>query len=273
MVPLTKKHVAVLAVFIVMALVVLSVETPSRADRDYPCDRAGNTVLPALLKKGSIGELTWWGGVHMGSGICDWSSSHLRATGSPPARAVPAEGQDEDEADYEYYRALERWSCMYTALSAMDGSTATAWCEGKKDEGIGEILIVKVDTAKPVRIWNGLGAGDSLYRANNRAQKIRVWALQARQARKEIGQYETGLVFTDITVVGSHEITLKDFNGWQSLPLPPRKRLAFQSVIEKGEPAVKYEDSMFLAIEILSVYRGAKYNDTCISEIGNGEAK
>ncbi len=268
-----RKYCAVVPMVLAVAFMSFSTNVRAQAETATPCGRAGNPRLPELLKKGSIGALPWWGGVHMGGDICDWSSSHLGATGKPPVKPIPTANMDEDEAEYASWRALENWSCMYTALSAMDGDTSTAWCEGKKDEGVGEVLVVKVDTTKPVRIWSGLGASDHLYKANNRARKIRIWALQARQARKEIGQYETGLVFEDITVVGSHEVTLKDLNGWQPLPLPPRRGLAFRSVIENGKPAVDHKDSTFLAVEILSVYRGTKYNDTCISEIGIEQGK
>ncbi len=267
------KRISFLSVLIAISLVCFSSEACPQVSMTSPCDKPGNAELPSLLKKGSIGELTWWGDGHFGSYICDWSSSHLKATGKAPVRAVPADGRDEDDVEYEYWRAVGSWSCMYSAVSAMDGNTGTAWCEGKKDEGIGEILIVKTDTTKPVRIWNGLGASDSLYKANNRVQRARIWVLQAKQARQEIGQYDIGIAYEDITVLGSHEITIKDRNGWQPLPLPPHKRLAFKSVSRSVEPEVKPEDSTFLAIEILSVYKGAKYNDTCISEIGCGKVK
>ncbi len=234
-----RKYCAVVPIVLAVAFMSLSTNGRAQAEMESPCGRAGNPRLPELLKKGSIGALTWWGGVHMGGDICDWSSSHLGRPASLPSSQFHRE-HGRRRGRYASWRALENWSCMYTALSAMDGDTSTAWCEGKKDEGVGEILVVKVDTTKPVRIWSGLGVSDHLYKANNRARKIRIWALQARQARKEIGQYETGLVFEDITVVGSHEVTLKDLNGWQPLPLPPRRGLAFRSVIETGKrPLIK----------------------------------
>ncbi|HSV96501.1 MAG TPA: hypothetical protein VLM75_06135 [Spirochaetota bacterium] len=262
-----KKHLSIFSLLVAASFVLATLDTAS------PGEKAGNARLPSLLKKGYIGELTWWEGKNIGEYSRNWSTSHLKATGTGPAKPVPTADQDPDDVEREYYRDLENWECMYSAWSAMDGNYKTAWCEGKQDEGIGEILIVKADTRKPVQIWNGLGASDSLYKANNRAQKIRVWALQAGKAQKAIGQYDIGIAYEDITVVGSHEITLKDLNGWQPLPLPARRRPAFQSVIENGQPALKYEGSTFLAIEILSVYKGTKYNYTCISEINADKGK
>lgn len=261
------------AAIIAATLFFIAPHTGIRTATGQPDDTTGNAVLADTLKKGSIGELTWWGGTPFADDICKWSSSHLGATGRPPAKPVPVAGQDDDEAGYEYYRKYEAWSCMYSALGAMDGDTATAWSEGKKDEGIGEILIVRVDTTKPVRIWNGLGASENLFRANNRVEKARVWALQAKRVRREIGQYEIGTVFQDITAVGSHEIILRDLNGWQPLPLPARKKLSFESEMADGKPVVSLADATFIAVEILSVYRGSKYNDTCISEIGADAGK
>jgi hypothetical protein len=53
-----------------------------------------------------------------------------------------------------------------------------------------------------------------------------------------------------------------------ALPLPALKNLPFESEMIDGKPAVSPEKARFVAIEILSVYRGSRHNDTCISEIG-----
>lgn len=266
------KHFVLPSLIAAATLILVRGNVQSQVYTASLCEKAGNADLPSLIKKGSIGELTWFGNMHIGSYVCDWSTSYLKATGKGPVPPAGTGDGDADDASYDYELAREKWSCMYSAWGAMDGSTATAWCEGKKDEGIGEILIVKADVSKPVRIWNGLGASETLYRANNRPQKIRVTVLQAKRASMVIGQYTEGIEYSDITALGSHEITLKDLNGWQPLPVPPHERLAFKSISEHGEPAVKNEDSTFIAVEILSVYKGTKYNDTCISEIG-GEGK
>lgn len=264
-----KKHLILPVLIIAVSILLLQGEINSQIYEASLCTNEGNPNLPSLLKKGTIGELNWWGGMHIGSYICDWSTSYLKATGTGPKMPVVKGDADPDDAMHGYQLARELWSCEYSAYSAMDGNTGTAWCEGKKDDGIGEILIVRADISKPVYIWNGLGASDSLYKANNRAQKIRLTVLQAKQASMIIGQYTEGIAYKDITVLGSHEITLKDLNGWQPLPLPSHKRLAFHSISQHGEPVVKDENSTFIAVEILSVYKGTKYNDTCISEIGS----
>jgi len=228
----------------------------------------GNPSLSSMLKKGIISELSTFGSQHIGT-YTQWSTSYLKATGKAPEKPAVTGDKDPEEIDYEYDQVFDRWSSMYNAYSAMDGNPATAWCEGKEDEGIGEILIVKADILNPVYIWNGLGKNNNLYFANNRAKKIRLTVLQAKKASKLIGQFNIGITYNDITVLGSHDITLKDHNGWQPLPIPTHKRLSTQSIIDNKEQIVKTEDTTFIAVEILSVYKGTKYNDTCISEIGN----
>jgi len=263
-----RRHLSLPSLFILTLILLFSGDIHSQVYEASLCAKEGNTALPALIKKGIIPELTWWGSWHLGTYVCDWSTSYLKATGKGPD-VPPDTGDDAPDLLNDYEMAHEKWSCMYSAWSAMDGNTATAWCEGKKDEGIGEIIIIKADISRPVRIWSGLGANAGIYKANNRPQKIRVTVMQAREAKMIIGQYAEAIEYKNITVLASHEVELKDINGWQPLPLPAHKRMSFSSVSEHGEPVIKKEDGTLIALEILSVYRGTKYNDTCISEVSN----
>ena len=235
------------------------------------CKKTGDPSIAAKIKSGKIEKLSWMGRWHLGLYICGWSTSFLPPTGTAPKCPDNLEElPDWESIESDYQEKLEKWSCMYSARSAMDSDPRTAWCEGKKDNGIGEILLVKVDTSRHVKIWAGLGASPALHKKNSRPKRVRVYVLQAKKAGKDIGQYATIIRYQDIIVLGSREYILSDINGYQNLPLPKhtRNNSVENSSTHRGEP-VKIADTTFVAIEILSVYPGTKYRDTCISEVMN----
>jgi hypothetical protein len=75
------------------------------------------------------------------------------------------------------------------------------------------------------------------------------------------------------------EVELNDLNGYQPLPLPEYSPAAsraeviellsslYEEVPEYLPPPDTYIPAVFIAVEILSVYPGAAYEDTLISEI------
>ena len=146
-------------------------------------------------------------------------------------------------ADCAYLRSAEASSTLsewlsgkevvYDALNAFDNDTETVWVENKKDSGIDERLTVvfyepiKIDE---IQIINGFAHKD-YYKKNNRVKTLNI-----------------GFLYTDAGYV--REYTLKD------------NCEDFQSI---------YLDENFtvdaLVFTIQDVYRGTKYNDTCIDEI------
>ncbi|HSV97446.1 MAG TPA: hypothetical protein VLM75_11015 [Spirochaetota bacterium] len=219
--------------------------------RDCACAKQS---LKKGLKPGDvIPALDPWYGYQ-----CAWATSTLAATGKPPARPKPPADAENDEDDFPARRAYMEWSCMYAAGRLTDGSPETCWAEGAKGDGTGEIVIARVDTKTPLEIWTGLGKSEKLYRENGRPRKANVYVLQAVDCA--VGQYSE--IFTDVTVLARHTIELKDINGYQPLLLPAHKPLK-----TKPSPSCLDQHTTFVAIEILSVYPGSKYRDTCISEI------
>jgi len=210
-----------------------------------------NPQLKEKLKKGKVGSLFFRNG---NDGTYEeWASSTRRAEGKPPKvrrEAIEDPSIDDGESLFAYVG----WLCMYSAYSAMDGNPKTAWVEGVAGDGIGEVVIVKVNTRRPVRIWAGYGKSETTFKNNNRPKKVRVYVLEGRHDWG--GSTELADLFTDIRVVGKHEVILKDLNGYQPLNLP-KHTISNKKAIT------------FVAVEILSVYSGTKYKDTCISEIRN----
>ena len=146
-------------------------------------------------------------------------------------------------SDSAYLRSAEASSTLsewlsgkevvYDALNAFDDDTETVWVENADDSGIDEKLTVvfyepiKIDE---IQIINGFAHKD-YYKKNNRVKTLNI-----------------GFLDTDAGYV--REYTLKD------------NCEDFQSI---------YLDETFtvdaLVFTIQNVYRGTKYNDTCIDEI------
>ena len=87
-------------------------------------------------------------------------------------------------------------------------------------------------------------------------------------------------------------LLLRDFNGYQALPVPEfqieqfleypmewllmygTERMLYRQMVEAGEAApferepTEYAD--LLRLTLLEIYRGTRYADTVITEIGNG---
>lgn len=208
--------------------------------------RLQNGALKTQLRAGRIPELRQ----DVVGDAERWSSSFLRAEGTPPTVS-----REELEDPLTGTSSRDTWSCTYSATAAQDGRTETAWSEGVAGPGIGEVLIVPIDPYRGARIWIGFGKSEDLFRKNNRPKKVRLHLLQA--ARMDVTQ--SGLIYYNLQKSASLEHNLSDRNGWQDLPVPGAREGGPQD----GIP------TFALAIEILEVYRGSRYNDTLISEVQN----
>lgn len=217
-------------------------------ERTAPCT-AGPTGA-GLAEALSAGELPRLDEVDRRS----WASSTLAAEGKDPLR-----GSLPGRASACALEAHARWTCKYAAGRAQDGDPRSAWCEGKPDDGVGEVLVVRVETSRPVEILAGLGASRALHAANGRPREVKVYVLQARE--RSFGQ--CGDTFERVAVLAEHRVVLRDGDGYQPLALPA------PSPAQGGAAPSRPEGSSFVAVEILSVYPGARYRDTCVSEIRN----
>jgi hypothetical protein len=234
---------------ILSAFILLTAAVTAQVYEGRPCGN-GDPTLAQKLHAGKVGAISEPGGKN---GLFDaWSTSMLRAEGTPPKSPGPCAKIEPGSPCENHLMSYHEWTCMYCAASAMDNNPHTAWVEGAAGDGIGEAVMVKADITRPVRIWAGLGRSEKLYRANNRPRRVAVYALEGIG-----GAAQSEFAFSDIRVLGRREVELRDVNGYQFLPLPA------------GTIPPRENQHTFVAVEILSVYPGAKFKDTCISEINN----
>jgi hypothetical protein len=222
-----------------------------------------NTGLKKSIASGEIDMLRCCGDKYS---FGEWATSTLAPSNNYPSfetkYGVTFENDEERECAEAQYSGEEAvWDCQYSAYNLSDGDVKTCWAEGTKESGIGEIVMTVIDDINlPVKIWSGYGKSETLYKDNNRPKAVRVFVLVSpcRQVAQVEGQY------SDIKVIGKHEVELKDLNGWQKLSLPkPLKNVSLECPLPEEYQGKYY----FVALEILSVYKGSKFNDTCISEI------
>lgn len=183
---------------------------------------------------------------------------------APPASKEPKEESD-DPADLVEQHGL--WTCTYGAPHLIDGDEHTAWAEGAKGTGVGSVVVVPLPAGSgPMEIRGGFGKSPELYQANGRPRKVEVLLLG--QGVSVFGaQYDA---WRAIPLLGRGEVELKDVDGWQPLTLPaagppPATWKPGGPPGTVANPADQHP--AYVAIRILSVYPGTRYEDTCISEI------
>lgn len=131
----------------------------------------------------------------------------------------------------------------YSVQNLIDSSINNAWAEGNEDNGIGEYLeftiindnVINVDIYNYISIFNGYRLSSNTWNDNSRVKKIKL----------SINDNVYALV------------DLKDTPEEQIINLPDDIM-----VLPKKNVIVKFE--------ILEVYKGDKYKDTCISGIDFG---
>ncbi|MCB0488186.1 MAG: hypothetical protein R2820_13975 [Cyclobacteriaceae bacterium] len=233
-------------VFLVMPTVLQAQE------ESFPCECC-NTELKQLFQGKTLPSLY----VHAcnGPGLSLLSSSFLKAGGTAP-KIIEYPNDPPDDSEYV------AWTCRYSAGNLMDENPTTAWVEGVDGQGEGEVIFVPcLDLSKPVEIWAGYGKSSAVYAANSRPKRVKLIVVSAKYA----GASQYGTTYSDLRAVAQQEVTLKDVNGYQTLSIPTFKRETYYWAEQEQTRDFDY----FLGIEILEVYKGTKYTDTCISEVRN----
>lgn len=118
----------------------------------------------------------------------------------------------------------------YKPENVLDGKPSTAWAEGVDGSGIGEWLKFGLDEprkVKAVRIISGYPKTTQIFKNNNRVRYIKISFSDGRFQMNE----------------------LKDVQDFQRI------------LIDRDTP------TSYIKLEIMDVYKGARFDDTCIAEV------
>ena len=136
----------------------------------------------------------------------------------------------------------EKQHLLYAPDKAFDGELSTSWVEGIKGSGAGQKIAFEINKARGLSILPGFGK-DIYFKKNNRIKKVKlsISALKGDATMTRVYLHLSEILFTDI-------IEFKDEMSMQEFLLPDTL-------------------SGVVVLEILDVYPGEKWDDTCIAEI------
>ncbi|MCD6396001.1 MAG: hypothetical protein J7L71_00540 [Spirochaetaceae bacterium] len=168
----------------------------------------------------------------------------------------------------------------YSPKNLLDHSLRTSWVEGEKGSGIGSFVLIGTGKTlkKFIVIYNGYEQSENLFLKNNRVKQLKVTLSEGFTDETKANQF--GFDADTRQYMEAKTILLKDKMGMQVFPMPfdSNKVKAFVEETHRDYPAGTKTDSdaetatlqrfLFIKYEIASVYKGSKWDDTCIAEIG-----
>ncbi len=177
---------------------------------------------------------------------------------------------------------LEEWGDIgaYSAYQLLDKNVTTAWAEGVGGEGIGEYVLIGQENTLPekIHINNGYQKTESLYYKNNRPKTLKLSLYVAYYLPGDVT--ELGRSLQCLQYPDSIILHLKDKMGTQvfELSFDIEKVKSIKSTgdadfenkfKERVDKFVEHEHyrGYILKLEIMDVYKGSKWDDTCISDI------
>lgn len=162
---------------------------------------------------------------------------------------------------------------MYSPTNLFDGDITTVWA--LQNGGIGERVWFPIEeNTKSITLVNGCAKTKELFKANNRVKKavVSLWLVFFLEGDVT----EIAIVKRAIALSSQYAIMLKDSIEAQNIVLPYNwkeinKEIADAKNNFKSRPVFKerkvLSEELYLNFEIADIYKGNKYNDTCISEI------
>ncbi|WP_324028190.1 hypothetical protein QSV08_09745 [Maribacter sp. BPC-D8] len=153
----------------------------------------------------------------------------------------------------------------YNHTSISDLSYATAWVEGVKGDGIGEYVEFNFPAQHPritaIKIANGYIKDKTTWKNNSRVKQLKVCVNNEEFAILNLKDVYAEQLFKIPTI--GYEITYRGYNddgtSWYRYKDANGNSLkSYNKEIESGDT---------IRFEIMSVYKGDKYDDTAITEI------
>jgi len=163
----------------------------------------------------------------------------------------------------------------YGPDKAFDEDSATAWCEGKSDDGIGESVTITTDPVKiyGVTILNGYGKYRHLYLQNNRIKDFRLIFYPSSGKEKVVtgtfGKDLCGraLAGGKLTIEQFCEENADEYKGYDKCIIAKKDECIIHDYDGGGQKVLLKTPMTVnkIKLEILSVYKGQKFSDTCIA--------
>ncbi|MBN2424979.1 MAG: hypothetical protein JXR46_11605 [Calditrichaceae bacterium] len=176
---------------------------------------------------------------------------------------------DQNNADEEDYFAINK---KYGVQNLFDGNIATAWVEGAEGDGIGEAVFMALpDECDSIKIFSGYGKSEYVFKNNGRVKKLKLACFAGIHRADDVT--EIADAYKAIKFPKESYIELEDKFAMQSFKFDFEIRELkefleeFVTAYKKTSDTPILSEIIILKIEIAAVYKGAKYEDTCISEI------
>lgn len=193
----------------------------------------------------------------------DWKEFHFSQSGAGASSSLSDPNGDEEDP-YNNWR--------YGAQNILDKNMETAWVEGVEGSGIGEFIFSFVTSNfRTVTIFGGFAKNLALWEQNNRVKRMKLTIHIGINAEGFVT--EVADVYQSLQLPGEFFIDLEDVSRMQTFNFPVKE----DSLIQFRERAVERFNQEFdvsiknlntiLRLEIVDIYRGSKYDDTCISEL------
>jgi len=161
--------------------------------------------------------------------------------------------------DGDFIKASSQLGEKYSPDKIADGKYNTFWAEGKSGSGTGEwILFFQPQLDLHFFIYNGVWASKALYYANNRIKRAEITVYKIRGNKDK--------TFDEPYIFCKKVVTLHD-KIWPTIffiKYTGLNRKAGTNRYNKFKHKFTYT---FVVLKILDVYKGTKYDDTCISEL------
>ncbi len=170
---------------------------------------------------------------------------------------------------------LKSKSDQYSAKNVIDNNPSTAWVEGVSGPGINENIKIdftpytaggKIEGStliNKIGIINGYSKDKDTFKSNNRVKKIRI----TYNYRLHLDEIEGKNSNPNDKVLGS--LGINEFNDQE---LRDKEKILGEYLLEdKMEMQyIQFDEPLlasYIKITILDVYKGDKFDDTCISEV------
>ncbi|MDT8287998.1 MAG: hypothetical protein RQ748_12885, partial [Elusimicrobiales bacterium] len=189
---------------------------------------------------------------------------------------LPYAWQDLFMPDPAFSPALSRDPQILPAANAADGDVKTAWAS----KGTGAVLWLFVDPGAPsLRLVNGYGKSARLFAANNRVRKllVSVWTAEHFEGdvTEKIRLWKAARLTPDLRLELKDTRDPQEFSfpfNWEELRF--KKAEAASALMKRAgyRGRTRLYSSFVLRVEPAEVYRGSRYDDTCVSEISAGDS-